>query len=419
MGTAHFTNLRSLMVSFAKAMNLVNPEIQHHHEQTAYLALFIARELRLPEEDVMLTMTAALFHDIGSIVVEAPQTVAEVERRAREYAPIGARMLRGVPGFEEVASVISYNQCSWGEAIAVAIEQDAVSERLGICASIVHLADAVSTLINDEGNILNQASKIIDVVKSQSGVEFCPQAVGAFVSIAELEYVWMDLMHNPMFITFFTGEIGSVSLERTVELTSLASSIIDYRSPFTAMHSAGVAASARTLAKLAGFDEECQMKMQIAGNLHDIGKLAVPRAILEKPGKLTNEEFNIVKEHPYYTALILLDVKGFEQVNLWASRHHEKLTGHGYPFHNTALELDVGARIMAVADIFSAITEERPYRTGMSREQAEKVLREDVRAGDICDDIVALLMENYDEVNGARDEQSHIAGKRYFESIGQ
>ena len=160
------------------------------------------------------------------------------------------------------------------------------------------------------------------------------------------------------------GETEPVSLDKTVELTVVLSRIIDYRSAFTAMHSAGVAASATALARLSGMDEdECKM-MRIAGLLHDIGKLKVPRAILEKPGKLTEEEFNIVKEHPYYTRLNMMNLEGFEKIANWAAFHHEKLNGKGYPFHLDASSLDTGARIMAVADIFSAITEVRPCAPG-------------------------------------------------------
>ena len=145
----------------------------------------------------------------------------------------------------------------------------------------------------------------------------------------------------------------------------------------------------------------------------------MPRAILEKPGKLTNEEFNVVKEHPYYTSLVLLEIDGFQDIWHWANQHHEKLNGKGYPFHRKADDLDTGDRIMAVADIFSAITEERPYRAGMTREQAADVLNGDVKAGGICGDIVALLLDNYEQVDAARDAASRIAGKRYFDSLGR
>ena len=206
-------------------------------------------------------------------------------------------------------------------------------------------------------------------------------------------------------------------MEETVKLTRFMSRIIDFRSSFTAMHSAGVAASARELARLVGMTKEECLMMEIAGNLHDVGKLAVPNEILEKPGKLTDEEFNIVKEHPYYTRLILMDVDGFERIANWAGFHHEKLNGNGYPFHLAAEQLDLGARIMAVADIFSAITEVRPYRAGMTREQAVAVLKGNVEAGAICGRVVELLEAHYDEIDNAREMESRKAGQRYFESL--
>lgn len=418
--TAGFTTLRELMQALAKAMNLVSPDIEHHHEQTAYLALFIARAANLPEEDAMLAMVAALLHDIGSFVSESPQLLADVESNAREVAQVGSNMLSDLPGLEDASNVIAYCQCSWGEVVTAAIEQGETCERLGRIASIVHLADAVSVMLNPEEPVLNQASEILSMAKRFSGTEFCPDAVEAFETISELEYVWMDIAHNPMFLTYFTGDIAVVSLEQTVRFTGLMSRIIDYRSPFTAMHSAGVAASARELALLAGMSEEDVLKMQIAGNLHDVGKLAVPRSILEKPGRLTDAEFNVIKEHPYYTSLVLLGIPGFEdEIWPWAANHHEKLNGKGYPFHRKAHELGTGERILAVADIFSAITEERPYRAGMTREQAADVLQGDVRNGGICGDLVALLLDNYEQVDSARDCISHLAGKRYFDSLGQ
>ena len=416
---ASFTNMRSLMMALAKAMNLVNPAVERHHEQTAYLALFLARAMNLPEEDVTLAMYAALLHDIGVIVTEKAQTVAQVESNAREVSLTGARILSDLPGFADIAGVIGYCQCPWDSAVACAIEEGSECERLGRLAAIVHLADAVSIALRPDENVLNQVGPICEGVRSLRGSEFAPDVVDAFLTIKDVEYIWMDLAHNPWFITYFTGEIAPVSLDRALHLTTLMSRIIDYRSPFTAMHSAGVAASAYELALLAGLGDDCAKQMAIAGNLHDVGKLAVPRAILEKPGKLTNEEFNIVKEHPYYTSLVLLDIDGFGDIRHWACNHHEKLTGRGYPFHYGMDALDTGDRIMAVADIFSAITEVRPYRAGMSREEATGILQDSARAGEICTEIVALLADNYERVDAARDKASHIAGKRYFDSLGE
>lgn len=414
-----FTSMRSLMSGLAKAMNLVDPAIERHHEQTAYLALFIARQMGMPEEDVTLAMYAALLHDIGSLVVEEPQSVAEIEANAREVSMTGARMLADLPGFADIAGIIGYCQCSWASTVACAIEMGEECERLGRLASVVHLADVASVLVRPDEPVLAQVDGICEAVRARSGTEFCPEAVDALLQLAGTEFIWMDLAHNPLFLTYFTGDIAPVSLEGAVQLTGFMSRIIDFRSPFTAMHSAGVAAAARELALLAGMDEAQVMQMEIAGNLHDIGKLAVPRAILEKPGKLTHDEFAVIREHPYYTAFVLNQIDGFGDVARWASQHHERLDGRGYPFHSSADDLDCGARIMAVADIFSAITEERPYRAGMTRDQAADALMRDVRDNHVCGDLVALLLDNYERVDAARDAMSRDAGKRYFASLAQ
>lgn len=415
--TEHFTNMRALSRTLADTLNMIDPSIENHHQQTAYLAYMIARAAKLDETEVRLTHYAALLHDIGFITTEHPQNVAEAEKNAKQLARIGANMMEGFPRSAEVANIVRHCQSAWSDYLAFADEERETYRRSARMASVVHLADAVSTMIRADVPILNQMEPIRRAVSALRGTEFSEDAVDAFLDVSALEFIWMDLRYNPQFLDYFTGEIETVSLDRTVELTAVISHVVDYRSPFTAMHSAGVAASAVALAGYAGMSEdECKM-MQIAGHLHDIGKLKVPRAILEKPGKLTEEEFNVIKEHPYYTRLNTMNVEGFEQISRWAAFHHEKLNGRGYPFHLDAAALDTGSRIMAVADIFSAITEVRPYRKGMEREQALGVLRENVRSGGIDAELVALLAERYEEIDRLREAAARREGNRYYASI--
>ena len=123
--------------------------------------------------------------------------------------------------------------------------------------------------------------------------------------------------------------------------------IIDFRSAFTASHSIGVAESAQLLSKKLGFNKLEARMMYLAGLLHDIGKLSVPISILEKKGPLNNTEFNVIKKHTYYSYRIMSNIKGIESINQWASFHHEKLDGTGYPFAIKGSNLDLGSRIMA------------------------------------------------------------------------
>jgi len=401
-------------------MNLINPDMENHHQETAYLAYQIGMEMGLHTEDLHLIASAALLHDVGTIVMPQRENLAAIESHRREIARIGAEMIRDLEPFEMIANIIELCQNGWRENVEFSKTRAcsrAVHGSIEQCidvAECIHLADVISALWDEEGEILNQVPMIREAVEAGRGTEFSDKAVDAFQRVSQREFVWMDFVLNPTFLMFFTGDMHDLSLEETVELTQLMSRIIDFRSSFTAMHSAGVAASAKELARLAGMNEEDCMKMEIAGNLHDVGKLRVPNEILEKPGKLTEEEFNKVKEHPYYTRLILMDIEGFEEIADWAGFHHEKLNGKGYPFHFDSDFLSLGSRIMTVADIFSAITEERPYRKPMDREQAMKVMWENVERGEICRDIVQLLEDNYDAVNDARKKKSQEAGARYF-----
>lgn len=401
-----------MLAAAARAMNLINSDMEHHHEQTAYLSYQIGYMMGLREEDLHYTIYVALLHDIGAVVMPELQTIDEIEAHGKEIANIGASIIEDMERFWKVADIIRINQNSYQENLELIGE--------GVILDIsqaVHVADAVTSLVVEKVPILNQTDGIVSAIRGLSGTEFSPKAVDAFTEVSKREFMWMDLVLNPGFLLLFTGTMRDISLDEALIYTKFMSRIIDFRSSFTAMHSAGVAASAQELARLAGMsDEECKM-MRIAGYLHDIGKLRVPNEILEKPGKLTKEEFNIVKEHPYYTRLILLDVDGFEKIAEWAGYHHEKLNGNGYPFHLTAENLDLGSRIMAVADIFSAITEVRPYRAGMNREQALQVMRENVRNGSICENVVRLLEEHYDVVDAARDRESREVGQRYFKSL--
>ena len=419
MNDTPFTNIRSLLGALARALNLINPALENHHERTAYFSYFIAQELGFAEEELHTIVYAALLHDIGSIILEERASIEEIETNARKYAYIGARMIRDLPGFEEIANVIEYCQTDWQTLTEEALIGGSGCLQCARHAAIIHFGDFLSTCLDPDQPILNQVPRICRMVEKYRGTEFMPEAVDALLRIKDLEVMWLDAAHNPSFLMAFTGDFHRISLQKTAQLTRLMSRIIDYRSAFTAMHSAGVAASARELARLSGMSEEDCLKMEIAGNLHDVGKLVVPRSILEKNGKLDDAEFSVIREHSYYTRLVLMDIDGFEEIANWAGFHHEKHNGRGYPFHIDRNELDLGSRIMAVADIFSAITEDRPYRKGMPREQVIRVLRENVEREAIDGELVELLIAHFDEVDAERAKNSHEAGKRYYDSMAE
>jgi HD-GYP domain-containing protein (c-di-GMP phosphodiesterase class II) len=180
-------------------------------------------------------------------------------------------------------------------------------------------------------------------------------------------------------------EIPEYSLELSFEeihsVTNVLSKIIDSKSAYTQRHSQGLSEKVAIMSDFYDLDQEEKMKLIIAADLHDIGKLAVPNDILDKPDKLSDEEFSIIKKHPYYTRLALQGIKGFEDITQWASNHHEKLNGKGYPLGMEDRKLDFNSRLMTCLDIYQALTEERQYRKRLSHEKAIEILKSMVEDG--------------------------------------
>jgi len=137
---------------------------------------------------------------------------------------------------------------------------------------------------------------------------------------------------------------------------------------------------------------------------------------LNKPGALTNEEWNILKTHSYYTYCVLDEVIELNTIKEWAAYHHERLRGGGYPFHLTAEELSLGSRILAVVDVFTAITEDRPYRKGMDKNQVIVILNDMVKNNVLDKKVVKVLQDNYCDFDLYR-IKSQIESRRHYQEF--
>ena len=169
----------------------------------------------------------------------------------------------------------------------------------------------------------------------------------------------------------FAREVDDEGLD---EIARAFADIIDAKSPWTFRHSEKVAHYARAIGEQMGFDERALRNIYRAGLLHDIGKLGVSSRILDKNGKLTTSERAEIEHHPVHTYEILRRVSAFEEFAMQAATHHEKLDGSGYPWGRMADDLDLPARVLAVADVFEAATADRPYRSGVTMSEALQIL---------------------------------------------
>lgn len=394
-----YVNLYELLNCLTSAADLISPQLANHHQQVAYMAFQIADHMELPIQQKQDTVLAGLMHDIGATSLAERLELAENEPPSvYDHAFKGADMIESVPYLKQAGNIIRYHHVPWNYGQGKTF----LGEQVPLLSGILYLADRAVLMLDKAKETIGQVPGIRDSIMRQKGVRFMPEAVDAFVRLSHKEYIWMDITYDRLYNTMqniVVFDTLDLELDEVIDLVKVFARVIDEHSPFTANHSAGVAQTARKLAELAGFsNNECKM-MVIAGYLHDLGKLAVDNKILDKPDKLTHEEFTTIKCHTYYTYRLLQTIKGFEQINAWASFHHEKLDGTGYPFRLQGHSIPLGSRIMAVADVFTAITEDRPYRKGMNEPQTIRLIEYMADQGSLCPCIVSLLKDNFDTIN--------------------
>jgi len=413
-------NELDLIMALSNVVDLVDQSVNNHHKRVSYIAFEIAKEMKLNTQRQRNVILAGALHDMGALSLKNRLDTFNFENSNDSlHAEIGYLFLKQFYPFREIAKIIRYHH-TFHYLIA---ETPNLKEEVPLESEILLLADRIDILIDRQGeNILEQVHIIFGKVKENTGTMFHPDVVEAFLNLAKKEYFWFDI-ENPFIERILSNHLRlsevNLKIDGLLELAKLFSQIIDFRSRFTSTHSSGVAATAEMLANLTGCSKEQCQKMRIAGYLHDLGKLAVPTELLEKPGKLTEEEYHLVKSHVYYTKRVLEHMEEIDEIIFWASSHHERLDGKGYPFHYAGDELTKGARIMAVADIFTAITEDRPYRTGMGREKALNVLDSMASEQMIDAEIVQLLATNYEKVNDARIEAQKQVQNEYEEFMNQ
>lgn len=171
------------------------------------------------------------------------------------------------------------------------------------------------------------------------------------------------------------------SLDQTIKLRAdthgaLAAlvSVVELRDPYTAGHSKRVASTARALALRLGLTAEEADVVESAGHVHDIGKIAIDPEIVAKPGRLTDAEWTQMRLHPVHSAHVISNFNAYIACHGMVRHHHESWDGNGYPDGLVADSIPLGARILAVADTYDALTSDRPYRRGMADEQAITIL---------------------------------------------
>jgi HD-GYP domain-containing protein (c-di-GMP phosphodiesterase class II) len=252
-------------------------------------------------------------------------------------------------------------------------------------AELITIADSIDVACHLQRLEPEELQTVRDIVVKKTGKNYSKTAAVAMLEILDWPTV-LSLKDNVIQQTASEALLPwtvDIQTETIFGLAGFVARIIDYKSAFTRLHSTQIANRIWFMGQHYRYEPQELTELYLAASLHDLGKLAVPSDILEKPGKISGEEFEVIKTHVHLTWELLGGIEGFETICQWTSSHHEKLDGSGYPFGKKASELDFNSRLLACMDIYQAISEERPYHPRRNHADTMRLLYEMADTGKI------------------------------------
>lgn len=383
----NFLNSISFILDYSEKDIL--KDITNHSRRVAYIAVSIGKEINLSDKEIFDLGALAILHDCGSGGYDYKKN----KNLFIAHCKKGEQIVQVFPFFNDVKNVILYHH-EYADGTGVFGKR---SKELPLLSQIISLANTVESIYT---NITKNKFEIIDSLEKLKDNKFESYLIDSFINAQKHVKFWIDIQNYFIFDTL-NKIIPKFTIKMTYkeihQITKVFSGIIDSKSEFTLKHSNGLTEKIMLMSDFYNFDEDTKYKLAISADLHDIGKLAVSNDIIDKNGKLDANEFSEIKTHAYLTRKALENIDGFEDIVEWASNHHEKLNGKGYPLGFGEKELDFNSRLLSCLDIYQALTEDRPYRGPLDHTKAISILETMVNNGEIDKNIFVHINQCFGE----------------------
>ncbi|EGR0934420.1 HD domain-containing protein [Vibrio parahaemolyticus] len=395
-------DLKQALIWVARALDYVGVDDTHHSHRVAYIAYQCALALNWDLKKAEFCYFAGMIHDCGVSETQEHKMLLDelIPQDAKAHCLRGYQTLKQCRLLSQFAVPVLYHHTHWDE-----LQHLDLPEFEKDVAALLYLSDRLDFMraryvMNCHCDIVTLHEELIaECVLANAGTLFNPVMCEAMVKLIMTDGFWFAMeSENIETIGLNFKSIDWLQKQLTIwDMNSLGlflARIVDAKSPFTYQHSQKVAELSRYLAGKLGLDEHDQEMLFIAGLVHDIGKLKTPDEILHKEGALSKQEYTRIKRHTIDTQLALHKVFPNAKIAEWASNHHERLDGSGYPYHKTAEELDIPSRIIAVADVFQALSQDRPYRGRMSQTQIAEIMDDLIEKNKLCAHVYEVLEQN-------------------------
>lgn len=381
----------ALIKSIATALETVECELlgasDNHNKRIAVLCAKMGKVLGKSPEEIMYLAICALLHDNALVEYMLVSKISgHYDTMMKEHCEFGQRNVDTLGLGAYVKDFILYHHERADGKGPFGIKEGEGS----IGAEVIAIADAIDVHYHLQRLKSDDLPAVQKIIEQEAGKKYSKIAANAMLKILDWDMILslrdekIEATAEAAFIPW-TVEIETQSI---MGLAGFVARIIDYKSEFTQKHSTQIANTAWYLGGYYKYNREERVMLYLAAALHDIGKLYTPAEILEKPDKLTDEEFLIIKDHARMTWELLKNIEGFELICAWASNHHERLTETGYPFGKKADGLDFNSRLMACIDIYQAVNEKRPYHPARNHADTMQILYKMAESGSIDKNIV-------------------------------
>jgi HD-GYP domain-containing protein (c-di-GMP phosphodiesterase class II) len=400
-------DLNELLLAVSFSLDFVEMDVlgasSNHSKRVAVIAMQMGRSLGMSREELFDLCSFSILHDNGIAEEELrsernirPEEKGKIQGLEKywEHCNYGERNIAAFPFKTGQKDIIRYHHERYDGSGFFGLQ----NREIPLMAQIIALADTTDNLFHFEREEIGNREEVRRFISDRRGSWFDPEIVDVFLALAERPAFWLDLQNQ--FINYSVREIVpsmpvTVEWQDVYEITKVFSQIIDSKSKYTYNHSSGLVEKVCAMADYYAYDTPATYQLCIAAHLHDLGKLAVPNCILDKPGRLDRRETEIVRAHTFYTRKALEQLSVFENLALWAANHHERLDGSGYPYQIDAEGLAFEDRLLMILDVYQALTESRPYRQALDSGQALHILRENAEQGKldsrIVEDVVGVF----------------------------
>ncbi|MDR1243488.1 MAG: HD domain-containing protein [Deltaproteobacteria bacterium] len=401
--------LNELLFALSRALDFVEQDLlgvtSNHGKRAAYVSAHLCRAMGVSNADAFDMACCAVLHDnaLTSYMLKAgPGDIRRLEH-FQSHCTIGEQNALAFPFTGDVTGIILHHHENWdGTGF-----HNLTGEDIPLRAAILRLADNMDLVLKMGNGRDSLVREMLEHTRALSGRLYSPRVAQALATVATPEFA--DKLRDDHIDQALREEIPSMRVDLStadlLRVCDIFAYIIDAKSVFTRNHSRGVAALIDRLSRICKIEKEKRNRLIIAACLHDVGKLSTPLAILEKPGPLDDAEFEVMRNHVSVSEDILNNVRGLEQIAAWCASHHEKLNGRGYSHRLSGADLSFESRLLACCDIYQALTEDRPYRSGMNHLQAMDIINGMVANGELDPEIAGVLAGHGEAAN-----LNHLSG---------